>query len=76
MLAATAMGDTPCGIFAQTQRPGAYPHSFFIIPYSMKGLAAASLATGSPDPMARHSAGRLPEYTPPLHLSKPARSTA
>ena len=46
MLAATAMGGTPCGIFAQTQRLGAYPHSFFIIAYSMKGLAAASLAPG------------------------------
>lgn len=37
------MGDTPCGIFAQKQKHGPAPHSFFIIPYSMKGLAAAIL---------------------------------
>ncbi|CAK7254978.1 protein of unknown function [Shinella sp. WSC3-e] len=40
MLAATAMGDTPCGIFAQKQKHGPAPHSFFTILYSMKGLAA------------------------------------
>lgn len=44
MLAATAMGLRLCGIFAQKQKPPADPHSFHTIPYSMKGLATATLS--------------------------------
>ena len=42
------MGLRLCGIFAQKQKPFAYPHSFHTIPYSMKGLAAATLADATP----------------------------
>ena len=48
MLAATAMGLRLCGIFAQKQKPPADPHSFHTIPYSMKGLAAATLVSMRP----------------------------
>ena len=60
MLAATAMGDTPCVIFAQKQKPGATPHSFFIIAYSMKGLAAASRSAAPlPGATGGHRAGAM-----------------
>ena len=48
MLAATAMGLRLCGIFAQKQKPPAYPHSFHTIPYSMKGLTTATLVSMHP----------------------------
>jgi len=54
MLAATAMGLRLCGIFAQKQKPPAYPHSFHTIPYSMKGLPTATLVSARPgDPLTR-----------------------
>ena len=52
------MGVRLCGIFAQKQKPASTPHSFFTIPYSMKGLAAATLHCPR-FRSARDSSGRL-----------------